>query len=240
MTPQERDVIAGIFDRLKQAATQPRDPEAEKLIAERLAQQPYATYAMAQAIYVQEQALLTMQSQVEQLQAQVKELQDQPPAQPSGGFLSGLFGGAPPARPAAPPHQPMQRPMMGQPNAQPGMGQPAMGQGGPWGGQQPAQQAGPWGGAQPQRGGSGFMGTALAAAAGVAGGMMLGNAMSGAFGAKPPAGDQAAAAPAADAAAGNDQAQVDHGQADQGNEEMQPASYEDPGMFDDGGGDEWA
>ena len=42
MTPQERDVIAGIFDRLKQAANQPRDPEAENFIAERLRAQPYA------------------------------------------------------------------------------------------------------------------------------------------------------------------------------------------------------
>ena len=135
MTPQERDVIAGIFDRLKQAATQPRDPEAEKLIAERLAQQPYAPYAMAQAVYVQEQALLNMQGQIEQLQAQVQaqvqQLQNQPAPQPSGGFLSGLFGGAPAARPSTPPPQPMQRPMMGQPNGQPGMGMTP--QGGPQG-----------------------------------------------------------------------------------------------------------
>lgn len=30
MTPQERDVIAGAFHRLKQAANQPRDPEADQ------------------------------------------------------------------------------------------------------------------------------------------------------------------------------------------------------------------
>ena len=105
MTPQERDVIAGIFDRLKQVSNQPRDPEAEKLIAERLAQQPYAPYAMAQAVYVQEQALLNMQAQLEQLQAQVQQLQSQP--QPAaGGFLSSLFGGGAPAQPA--PAQPAQ------------------------------------------------------------------------------------------------------------------------------------
>ncbi len=97
MTPQERDVIAGIFDRLKQAANQPRDAEAEKLIADRVREQPYAPYVMAQAVHVQEQALMNLQAQVEQLQAQVRELQSQP-AQ-GGGFLSGLFGG----RPATPP-----------------------------------------------------------------------------------------------------------------------------------------
>ncbi|MBD3844627.1 DUF2076 domain-containing protein, partial [Bosea sp. SSUT16] len=102
MTPQERDVIAGIFDRLKQAATQPRDPEAEAFIAERLREQPYAPYAMAQAVYVQEQALTNLHQQVESLQAQVRELQSRPTEAPqaSGGFLSGIFGGAP-AQPRA-------------------------------------------------------------------------------------------------------------------------------------------
>ena len=94
MTPQERDVIAGIFDRLRQAANQPRDPEAERFIADRLREQPYAVYAMAQSVYVQEQALGNLQGQVEQLQAEVQQLRSQPaaPAQSGGGFLSGIFG----------------------------------------------------------------------------------------------------------------------------------------------------
>jgi hypothetical protein len=50
------------------------------------------------------------------------------------------------------------------------------------GGQQPQS---PWGGAA--RPGGGFLQTALGAAAGVAGGMMLGNALSNAFGGKNPA-----------------------------------------------------
>lgn len=95
MTPQERDVIAGIFDRLRQAANQPRDPEAERYIADRLRDQPYAPYAMAQAVYVQEQAVLNLQAQVDDLQAQMQELQGRQQAAPaqSGGFLSGIFGG---------------------------------------------------------------------------------------------------------------------------------------------------
>ncbi|WP_186420538.1 DUF2076 domain-containing protein, partial [Bosea sp. CS1GBMeth4] len=97
MTPQERDVIAGIFDRLRQAANQPRDPEAERFIAERLREQPYAVYAMAQSVYIQEQALASLQGQIEQLQAEIDQLRSrpaaQPPAQQAGGFLSGIFGG---------------------------------------------------------------------------------------------------------------------------------------------------
>ena len=78
MTPQERDVIAGIFDRLRQAENQPRDPEAERFIAERLREQPYAVYAMAQSVYVQEQALANQQAQLEQAQAEVERLRSQP------------------------------------------------------------------------------------------------------------------------------------------------------------------
>ena len=225
MTPQERDVIAGIFDRLKQVSNQPRDPEAEKLIAERLAQQPYAPYAMAQAVYVQEQALLTMQAQVEQLQAQVQQLQSQP--QPAaGGFLSSLFGGGAPAQPA--PAQAVPPPVQRGPVPHAGIAAPGMmpRQG------QPEQAAGPWGAAQ-QRQGGGFMATALTTAAGVAGGMVLGNMLMNALGGSKPATDPsaapAAAAPADSAAAAAPEAA------------MEPASYDDPGMFDEGGGgDDWA
>jgi hypothetical protein len=186
MTPQERDVIAGIFDRLKQAANQPRDPEAERFIADRLREQPYAPYAMAQAVYVQEQALTNLQAQVEELQAQVRELQERPPqAAPAqaGGFLSGIFGGGAqaPARPGSVPSFPQragqapsgawtnQQPM--RPSPQPGMMGAAPQQAGPWTNQAPPQPAG-----------GGFMASALTTAAGVAGGLVLGNVLTNAFG----------------------------------------------------------
>lgn len=153
MNQQEKDVIAGIFDRLRQAENQPRDAEAEKFIADQIKSQPYAPYVMAQAIHVQETALTSLQQQVEQLQGEVRRLQSQPA---QGGFLSGLFGGG--ARPAPQPMQPA----------------PA-----PWQqAQQPAQQAGPWG-ARPA--GGGFLATAASTAMGVAGGMLLANAISSAF-----------------------------------------------------------
>ena len=46
MTPEERKVIGGIFDRLHDAASQPRDPEAERYIADRIREQPYAPYVV--------------------------------------------------------------------------------------------------------------------------------------------------------------------------------------------------
>lgn len=187
MTPQERDVIAGIFDRLKQAANQPRDPEAEAFIAERLREQPYAPYAMAQAVYVQEQALLNLQAQTDELKAQVQSLQNRPaePAPQSGGFLSGIFGGgdrpadAPARAGSVPPFPQRQAPApsaawRGQARAS----GPAPGPG------QQEQQPGPWTNqqAQPPGRGGGFMASALTTAAGVAGGMMLGNVLTNAFG----------------------------------------------------------
>ena len=256
MTPQERDVIAGIFDRLKQAANQPRDPEAESYIAQRLHEQPYAPYAMAQAVYVQETALTNLQAQVEDLQAQLRELQSRPAeaSAQSGGFLSGIFGGGaqPAARAGSVPSFPQrsqdtpssawtrQQPgaMAAAPAGQPGTGAP---QPGPWSNQ--AQQA-------PGRGG--FMASALTTAAGVAGGMMLGNVLTNAFGggtakaaeAKPA--EAGASTPAQDASANTDQAGYNDGSSNEANyqqaahEEPADAGYDDGSSMFDGGDDEWA
>jgi len=170
MTPQEREVITSIFDRLKSAATQARDPEAERLIADLVRQQPYAPYALAQSVYVQEQALNNMQAELQRLQGQVAQLQQQAQQQQqqSGGFLSGLFGGGRP-QPAAPQPGPWSR--------QPQQGMPHQGM--PM--QPEAPAAGPWGRSAAPAGGSGFLGTALTTAAGVAGGMVVGNMLMNAF-----------------------------------------------------------
>ncbi len=261
MTPQERDVIAGIFDRLRQAANQPRDPEAERYIADRLREQPYAPYAMAQAVYVQETALTNLQAQVEALQAQLQDMQNRPQSAPaqSGGFLSGIFGGgrqdeaAP--RAGSVPSMPQRT---GQPSAawntpQNGMMQAAPMQGGPQQGG-PQQQPGPWSG-QPQQqppGRGGFMATALTTAAGVAGGMMLGNVLTNAFG-----GGKAGEAKAAETAsngstptneAANSQTASDNTNYDDGSSneanyqnagyEPQDAGYDDGSSFGDD--DSWA
>lgn len=261
MTPQERDVIAGIFDRLRQAENQPREPEAERFIAERLREQPYAPYAMAQAIYVQETALANMQAQIEELQAQVRQLEERPapaaaPAQ-SGGFLSGIFGGGQPeaARPRSVPSFPQRDAQPASPvwnTRRPDAGPASQAQAVGPAGQQPS----PWSNqaAQPPgRAGGGFMATALTTAAGVAGGMMLGNVLSNAFGGGQKSGDETAKASEANATetnAGTDntaQAQTasdntnyDDGSSNEAN--YQQASHDDG--YDDGssfgGDDDWA
>lgn len=165
MNDQERQVIDDIFRRLEQVASQPRDPEAERYIAEKVRRQPYAPYALAQAVYVQEQALANLNAEIEQLQAEAER------GRAGGGFLSSIFGGGPrrpePPRAGSPWGHPA-----GQPSQPYGMPQAGM-MGGPMAG-------GPWGGMQPR--GGGFLQSAMATAAGVAGGVMIANALSHAFG----------------------------------------------------------
>jgi len=229
---QERQVIADIFRRLEGVAHQPRDPEAERFIAERLRQQPYAPYAMAQSIFVQEQALANLNGELEALRAELAELRRQP--QGGGGFLSSIFGGGdrgperrpgaggtPWGRAGAQAHQPFGGPQGGYP---PGGGYQQGGgpmQGGPWGG----------GGMMQSRGG-GFLQGALATAAGVAGGMMVANALTNAF-----SGDEAGAAGGATSAA--DLAGADSGDATGGITDglYQDAAANPPDDAGDFGGD---
>ncbi|EKS7765613.1 DUF2076 domain-containing protein [Edwardsiella piscicida] len=176
MQTEEQRIIEGLFSRLQQAeaGSGPRDADAQRLIQACLAKQPAAPYYMAQAMLIQEAALKRLNQQVEQLQQQVSQLQSQPRS--SGGFLAGLFGGgsqsggdAAASAAPAPARTPLgSQPIPGAANyAQPGYGQPAPGYG-----QQPP--------AAPSRAGS-FLGGALQTAAGVAGGMVMANMLTGLF-----------------------------------------------------------
>ncbi|MGQ3354726.1 MAG: DUF2076 domain-containing protein, partial [Phreatobacter sp.] len=138
MNQQERDIIAGLFDRLKSAESQQRDPAVDTFIKERLVQQPGAVYALLQTMYVSDQALndlskqneqlqgqvASLQGQVDQMQQQLQYAQRQAEQQQSGGFLSSIFG----SKPAAPPPMPPRPLNTGMAPPPPGFGQP---QGGP-------------------------------------------------------------------------------------------------------------
>lgn len=237
MNQQEREVIAGIFDRLKQVESAPRDPEAERFIAERVAQQPYAPYAMAQAIHVQEQALTTLHQRVQELEAEVTQAREQAQAQlraqaqQGGGFLSGLFGGA---RPAEPPRPPMPSPAMPSPAMPSSAVAPsAMPQPGE------AQASGPWAQAAAGRGG-GFLAGAMQTAAGVAGGMLLGNALASAFGGGSHGKAEATPQPAADKTpAADTPPAADEARYDTAAYEDDTPDDDDDGDYGDDGGDDW-
>jgi len=174
MQSEEQRLIDGLFSRLQQAEsnTTPRDAEAERVIQAHIRQQPSAPYYMAQAMIIQEAALTKLNAQVQELQQQNEQLQQQAQtAKPqSSGFLAGLFGGG--SSQAAPQRQASQgsQPIPGtqgwgsQPQQQQYAAQPQQ--------QAPAQAA-------PQQ--PGFLGSALRTAAGVAGGVVLADMLTGMF-----------------------------------------------------------
>ena len=173
MDQNERRMIDDLFGKLRQAEQQagPREREAEQQIAEALSRQPAAPYYMSQVILIQEQAMQSLNERVQQLEQALAER----PAS-GGGFLGGLFGGGT---------------SQSTPNARPAPGRtPAMPSGGQYGA--PATASRGWSNqAQPAAGG-GFMASAMQTAVGVAGGMLLANAIGGMFGedakaAEPPA-----------------------------------------------------
>ena len=191
MNNDERDLIEKFFARVSGApqggfasvpSTRPNlppiDPEADQFIAQEFQKYPEARYRITQMAVVQEAALVEAQNRIQQLQFQLQQAQQalqqaqqqQQGAgqQKSGGFFSGLFGGGQNAQP-----QP-------QPTAAP----PG------WGGRPAAAPMPPQYQPQPMpygmrpsmfQGGSGFLGSALSTATGVAGGMMAANALTSLF-----------------------------------------------------------
>jgi hypothetical protein len=155
MTPAERNLIDGLFDRLRGAETAYRDPEAESYIQEQVARQPHAPYAMAQTLVVQNQALEATKARIDELERQLADTR--------GGSFSQ------PTRESASPWGP---------RASEAMGAPAS-----FGGRQGYERAPDYGtppsqGYEPQQasrfgGGGGFLSGALQTAAGVAGGALL-------------------------------------------------------------------
>jgi hypothetical protein len=186
MTNEERDLITqfvcrtggrptgagGFAGSVPNAGGPPVDPEADALLADLFNRFPEARYRITQFAFVQEHAVAAATNQIQQLQAQIQQMQQQMQAQqapapqaspwgaaaqaaPSRGIFGGLFGGGQPApQPQYPPQAYAPPPPQYAPGYQPGMF---------------------------QRGGSGFLGSALTTAAGVAGGMMAANALSNLF-----------------------------------------------------------
>lgn len=184
MSPEERQLLTSLFDRVRSAASTQRDADAETFINQSVRDQPYAPYFLAQAVIMQEQGMKAAADRIQQLEARVHELEqqgaDSHPQGQSGGFLGGLgslFGGGQQQQRSAAPQggYPQQQGHVYDDysrNAQP--------QPGPWSGQ--PQPSGPWSqqAAAPSAGGS-FLRGALGTAAGVAGGVMLAESLSSLF-----------------------------------------------------------
>ena len=167
MQSQERELITGLFGRLQPFESQARDPEAEALIREGVQRQPASPYLLVQTVLVQEQALKAAQERIAELEAKANA------APAASGFLGsapkiGPWGAAQPA--AAPPPPPSPVPST----------------------RSPLQAA-----LAPQPAGGGFLRSAMATAAGVAGGALLFEGIRSLMGSNPgPFGQAAAAQPA--------------------------------------------
>jgi hypothetical protein len=171
MTPEERQLIAGLFDRRRDYRLPEKDREAEALIDERVRTVPDASYMLVQSVLVQEQALQEAASRIAALEEQVRSLESPHRPAGAGSFLGGLFGGG---RPAAEPGRGPSVPVVG------ARATPSVYAGGQPGhpatpATTPAQAALPPG--QAAASGGGFLRTAMATAAGVAGGMLIAGAI---------------------------------------------------------------
>jgi hypothetical protein len=187
MTPQERQLIDELFDRLSQVESAPRDPDATNAIAQGLQKAPNAIYALVQTVLLQDEALRRANSHIQELEQARAGEQNQ-----SGGFLDSMrdtvFGQSQPrgSVPNVPPPVPsrpvwnsgqvLQQSQSPSPYDQGPYGQGSYGQGsygqgsygqGPYG-QPYGASPSPFGG-----GGGSFLGTAAAAAAGMVGGSLL-------------------------------------------------------------------
>jgi hypothetical protein len=167
MTPQERQLVDDLFDRLSKVESAPRDPDAAASIAQGLRAAPNAVYALVQTVLVQDEALKRADNRIQELEAGGAPAQNQ-----SGGFLDSMretiFG--------------QNQPRGSVPNVRP----PEIASRPVWNSGQVMQQARsagqydqgpydqPYGAPQaPMGGGGSFLGTAAAAAAGMVGGSLL-------------------------------------------------------------------
>jgi hypothetical protein len=170
MTPQERQLVDDLFDRLSKIEAAPRDPNAEAIISQGLRRAPNAVYPLVQTVLLQDEALKRANARIQELEG------SSPEANQSGGFLDtmrdALFGqnqtrgSVPYVRPPETGSRAAWNTGQVLPQAQPGQYNQ---------GQYNQRYNQPYGASQTPMGGGGgsFLGTAAAAAAGMVGGSLL-------------------------------------------------------------------
>lgn len=150
MTPEERQLISDLFDRMRSFGVPVKDREAEVLINQSVRSFPDAPYMLVQSALVQEQALEQAHARIQDLEENLRALEEKQGRASSGAgsFLGGLFGGRAPAPSSTTDRSPWRQDQSPAP--------------------QPAAAPVPSGG---------FMHSAMTTAAGVAGGMLVSGAI---------------------------------------------------------------
>lgn len=160
MTPQERQMVTDLFDRLARLENSPRDAEAERAIADGVRRAPNSLYALVQTTLVQDEAL-------KRADARIRELGGEDNAPAGGGFLDTMRN-ALTGRSSVP----SVRASDNRWNTGAALQQATA----------PAAAQAPGFAPAPGVGGGSFLGTAAATAAGVIGGSLLFNSIGGLFG----------------------------------------------------------
>ena len=81
-------LVDDLFDRLAKLENVPRDPDAERLIANGLRRAPHAVYALVQTTLLQDEALKRANARIEELQAQTSGAAE--PEQRPASFLDSM------------------------------------------------------------------------------------------------------------------------------------------------------
>ncbi len=240
MTPDERNMLQELANKIAQTPAPPKDAEAEEFIRKSIGSRPDALYLMTQTVLIQNMALQRAQQQIQELQRSA--------AQPAAISTGSSFLGGPRMSSSGQPGQSTQQYAPPPPQYLP-----------------PTQTV-----ASPGGGASSFLRSAAQTAAGVAGGVLAADAISSMFGyhgggfggfggggfaggapteeivnnyydtpAPDTAGDTGNYA--GDSGNYNDANAVDQGQGDD-NAQYEDANYDtgDDGGFDDNSGDSFA
>ncbi len=254
MTPEERQLLTTLADRVRSAPAQQKDMEADQFLRQLVQERPDTVYILAQTVLMQDFALRNAQAQIEELKQQCSQ-QQAPASGGSGSFLGGLFGGNAP--------QPQPRPAAGSvPRVNPWADAPSQNRAGDYAAPPPPQSgypqyppAGPV--MQPSQT-SGFLRSAATTAAGVAGGALLfeginslfsghhGGMLGGNFSNMTPAGSLSEETVVnnyygdKDSPAGSDRYDAAYDADDDRDDGITDASYDDSGDDGDNGGGDYA
>jgi hypothetical protein len=230
MTPEERQLLTTLAERIRGTPPQQQDAEAAQLLQQLLRERPDTVYILAQTVLMQDFAMRNAQAQIEDLQRQLSW--QQPPAERgSGSFLGGVQSGGPQYQPrpgagSVPSVNPWATRASGDYPPPPEPGNPGYGPGGPV--MQPSQT-------------SGFLRSAASTAAGVAGGALLFQGISSLFSGHHggvPGGDLTSIKPTESLSTAT-AAGVHHGDTEPDHDSDMDADYGDDGDDGDFGGDDY-
>lgn len=93
MTPQERELIQDLFDRMRDFGPPTKDREADQLIRQWVSELRDAPYMLVQSMLVQEHALEQASARIQELEDRLHMLHERQRPLPSRSFLGRLFGG---------------------------------------------------------------------------------------------------------------------------------------------------